>query len=145
MSSIDDAINRIQDIALSMTGVSVRSAPPYPIENVDPLPMVSAYLNGGSFNITNATVHHNFPIVAVEFHFARLNLRDTYTNINAAAVEFPQRLAGDPTLNGTVVTIVGGAESQIEYAVRPFKWNESIITQMLLFTIPLKLLKTPTT
>lgn len=151
MSSIDDAIARIQDIALALTGVAIKSAPDYPIESLDPLPMVSTYLSGGEFQFTNATLHHNFPSIAVEFHFSRLNLKQAYQQINSVAIEFPQRLAGDPTLNNTVTTIVSGRDNRIPYTVRPFTWREQsttqspLITQMLMFTIPVKLLKDPTT
>ncbi len=151
MSSIDDAIARIQAIALEMTTVQIKSAPDYPIETLDPLPMATSYLGGGDFQLTNATIHHNFPVITVEFHFSRLNLKQASQQVNAVAVEFPQRLAGDPTLNDTVVTIVGGADRRIPYTVRPFTWREQsatqspLITQMLSFAVPVKLLKDPTT
>jgi len=141
-NSLDNAIARIQDIALALTSVSVRSAPDYPIEDASALPMAISYLSGGNFQATNASLHHNFPIIAVEYHFSRVKLSQAYQQINAVALEFPQKLAGDPTLNGTVTTIVFGAESLINYIVRPFDFGK-VQTQMLLFSIPIKLLRTP--
>lgn len=158
MSSIDDAVTRLQNIAVALStitdvngnSVTLRSAPDYPVDNVEPFPFSLAFLAGGSFRLTNRTIHHNFPTVAVEFHFSRVNIHQAELQARAVAVEFPQRLAGDPTLDGTVSTIVGGADSDIPYINRPFVWREqtatqpAIISQMIRFDIPLKLLKAPT-
>ena len=157
MSSVDNAIARIQDIALALSTIpdangniiSIRNAPDYPIDSPPAWPACITHLSGGEFLLTNRTVHHNFPMIASEFHFDRVNLKQAYKQINAVVIEFPQRLAGDPTLDGTVDTIVGGADSRITYAVRPFVWKEqtgtspAIVSQMLMFAIPIKLLKAP--
>ena len=154
MSSIDSAVARIQDIALALTtippsGTIILSAPDYPIEAPPSFPACSSYLGGGEFMLTNATIHHNFPMIVTEFHFSRVNLKQAYQQIHAVAIEFPQRLAGDPTLTGIVQTIVGGQDSRITYTVRPFIWREQTPTQpgfasqMLAFSIPIKLLKVP--
>lgn len=158
MSSIDDAIARVQDIAQALstltdvngTSITLANVADYPTENIPPFPACISYLGGGEFMLTNASVHHNFPMINVEFHLSRLNIKQSYMQVNQIAIEFPQRLAGDPTLNGKVVTIVGGSENRIPYTVRPFTWREQTATQaavistLLLFTIPVKLLKTPT-
>lgn len=158
MSSIDTAIARIQDIALALStltdvagnAITLANAADYPVENVPSFPCCISYLGGGEFMLTNASLHHNFPIINVEFHVDRKNIKQAYMQANQIAIEFPQRLAGDPTLNGTVTTIVGGTDSRITYTVRPFTWREQSTTQagifstMILFTIPIKLLKTPT-
>jgi hypothetical protein len=157
MSSIDTAIARIQDIALALNTITdvngnsvvILSAPDYPIEAAPPFPACSSYLGGGEFNMVNATVHKNFPNIVTEFHLSRVNVKQAYKQINAIAIEFPQRLAGDPTLNGTVETIVSGLDNRVTYTVRPFIWREQtntqsqIMSQMIAFTIPVKLLKSP--
>lgn len=151
MSSIDDAIARIQAIALELTTVQINSAPDYPIETLDPLPMAISYLTSGTLYFVNSTTQKNFPTINVEFHFSRLNLRQANQQVNAVAIEFPQRLAGDPTLNSTVDTIVATQNQPLNYVRRPFTWREqsasqpSLITDMLMFTVPVKLLKEPTT
>lgn len=147
MSDIDLAIEVIQSLARSMTTVRVKSAPDYPIENVDPLPMVVSYLGSGEFMFTNATVHHNFPVIVVEFHLSRINLREAYKQAQSIAIEFPQLLAGNPTLDATVQTIVATSDSRITYSVRPFVWrdNPALVTHMVRFDIPIKLLKAPIT
>ena len=145
-NAIDNAVTRIQAIALatslSSTDITIKSAPDYPIENADPLPMAISYLGGGEFNMSNATMHQNFPAIIVEFHFSRVNLKMAYRDITAVALDFPARLAGDPTLNGIVKTIVATQDARVTYTVRPFDWGK-VITQMLMFSIPIKLLNTP--
>lgn len=153
-NAIDNAVARIQEIALlselSSTDRVLKSAPDYPVENEEPLPCCISYLGGGEFQAVNYTAHKNFPEIQVEFHFSRVNLKLASQDINAIALSFPARLAGDPTLNGTVETIVFGQDSRIAYTVRPFVWREktatmpAFVTQALIFTIPLKLLRTPT-
>ena len=147
MSDIDLAIEVIQSLACSMETVDVKSAPDYPIENVDPLPMVVSYLGSGEFMFTNATVHHNFPVIVTEFHLSRVNLREAYKQAQSIAIEFPQLLAGNPTLDGTVQTIVATSDNRFVYTIRPFVWRENpaLITHMVRFDIPIKLLKAPVT
>lgn len=142
MTTLDNAIARIQDIALAMTTVSIKSAPDYPVENADPFPMVASYVGGGQFNFGNADTLFNFPNITVEFHFARTNIRQTEKDIRAVVLEFPKRLAGDPTLNGIVSTVIGGGENRISYTRRPFAWGQ-VTSEMLLFTIPIKIMDTP--
>lgn len=141
-NSIDNAIARIQALSQALTSVTIKSAPNYPVENAEPFPFSVAYLGGGQLQFGNATTLYHFPALSVEFHFSRANLKQAYQQINAVALEFGKRLAGDPTLNGTVSTIVGGGEQRISYTVHPFEWGQ-IQSQMLLFTVPYKALESP--
>jgi len=47
-NAIDNAVNALQALSLAMTSVDIKSAPAYPIENIDPLPMSVAYLAAGN-------------------------------------------------------------------------------------------------
>ena len=148
-NAIDNAIARLQDIAAACTTVTFKSFPDYPVENVEPFPCSIAYVSGGAFVLTNKTVHHNFVVIALELHFPRVNLRQTYQQINAIVLEFPKRLAGDPTLNNTIETIVAGASNESPYECRPFQWSPAgvspiIASQMLKFNITVKTLQAPT-
>ena len=143
MSDLSDAVARIQDLAQSLTGITIKSAPDYPIENVDPLPMVISYVGSGNFHAVNATTLKNFPVIHTEFHFSRVNLKQMAQQMTAVAFEFPKLLAGDPTLNSKVTTIVMDVGSPVPYESRPFEWG-SVVTQMMLFAIPVKLLQAPT-
>jgi hypothetical protein len=146
---LDDAIARLQDIALALTGVTIKSAPDYPIENEEPLPMSVAYFSSGSVDAMNSTTTKLIDKVNVEFHFSRLNLKQAYQQINTVRVEFARRLHGDPTLNGTVDTIFVNGEGDIPCTVRPFIWRErtatmsAFATQMLMFEITIKQLESP--
>lgn len=148
MSAVDNAIARLQNIVQACTGVTFKSAPDYPVENIEPFPCSICYISDGVFHLTNATIHHNFPSLALELHFSRTNLKQAYQQINAIAIEFPKRLASDPTLNGTITTVVATADAPIVYEVRPFFWTpqnaqNQVVTMMLKFTIPIKTLQAP--
>jgi hypothetical protein len=149
-NAIDDAVFRIQALALGMTEITVKSAPDYPIESVDPLPMVVSYVGGGQAHLSNATMLHNFPEIQVEFHLSRINLNLMSKQINAIVNEFPRRLAGDPTLNGKVKTVVMTPDNPLTYSMRPFVWGlegdrNRVLTMMVLFVVPIKLLPAPLT
>lgn len=143
-NAIDNAIARLQDLVQACTSVTIKSAPDYPIENADPFPMSVGYISEGTFVFTNASTNHQFPIISLEIHFSRVNIKNTYQNINAIALELPRRLAADPTLNGTVSSIVATRDQPISYTVSPFSWG-SVSSEMLKFQIPVKTLQTPTT
>lgn len=143
-TTIDNAIARLQDLVQECTGVAIKSAPDYPIENADPFPMSAAYLSSGRARFTNASTVHVFPVITLEIHFSRVNIKNTYQNINAIALELPRRLAKDPTLNGNVSTILATPENELVWEVAPFNWG-SIQSEMLKFSIPFKTLQTPTT
>jgi hypothetical protein len=138
------AIQRVNALALAMTSVTIKSAPDYPIENADPFPMVITYLQGGTLEFGTADTLYLFPTLAVEFHFSRVNLQETYRQINLVVPEFSKRLAGDPTLNGNVSTVQAGDDNPLAFSVRPFEWG-SVKSQMVLFTLPYKVMETPTT
>jgi hypothetical protein len=148
-NAIDNAIARIQDIAAALstvppTGTTIKAESDYPIEAAQPFPFCVSFLMGGRFRFTNATIHHNFFDVRVEFHLSRVNLKQAYQQADAIALEFPKRLAADPTLNSTITTIVASQDEPIAYEVRPFEWA-GVVSQMVAFTIPIKTLQAPTT
>lgn len=149
MSAIDSAIARLQNVVQACTTVTFKSAKDYPVDNVEPFPCSIAYISGGTFSLTNKTMHHNFPVIALELHFSRVNILQAYQQIDAIAIELPKRLAGDPTLAGTIDTIVASRDEPITYEVRPFQWappaegRAAIVSVMLKFNIPIKTLQAP--
>lgn len=148
MSAIDNAIAKLQDHVQACTTVAFKSAQDYPTDNVEPFPCSVAFIGGGQFNFTNATVHINFPVISLELHFSRVNLKQAYQQIDAIAIELPKRLAKDPTLGGTIDTIIASRDNPITYEVRPFQWTPQGVTpiitsQMLKFNIPVKTLQAP--
>jgi len=141
---VANAVARVQDIVQAVTSVTFKSFPDYPIENADPFPMSVAYMSGGAFMATNATTTLLFPIIRAEFHFSRVNLKRVYQDIYNVAIEFSRRLAGDPTLNATVQTIVATGDQPLTFTTRPFNWG-TVQSEALIFEIPIKLMKAPLT
>lgn len=136
MSVIDSAIARLQDLAQACT--NIQNAPDYPIEDATALPLVITHITGGDMTVINASTVQLNPIVSVDFHFARVNIKDAYQRIDTIVPEYLQRLGGDPTLNGTVDTI----QFPVPFVVQPAQWD-NVITQMVSFTVQLKTLEVP--
>jgi len=142
VSVIDNAITRLQAIALecSSSDVTIRSAQALPTGDAVNLPMSVAHIISGQATAMNKTDLQFEPVVAVDFHFNRTSLKQAYKEIDAIAIEYPKRLAGDPTLDGSVDTI----QFPVTFEVSPVEWDR-VQTQMLRFSVPLKTLETPTT
>jgi hypothetical protein len=136
MSVIDNAIARLQDLALACT--NIRAAPDYPIEDATALPLSIAHIAEGNAIAQNATMTQCNISVQVDFHFSRTNIKDAYQRINVLVPEFLTRLGGDPTLNGTVDTI----QFPVSFTVSPALWD-TVTTQMVSFSVPFKTLETP--
>lgn len=133
---IDNVINALQSMALACTGVAIKRAPKYPVEDASALPFSVAHLTDGTASADNAATCRLLTTIAVDFHFSRINLANAYKQIDALAYEYSKRLAGNPTLGGTVDTIV----FPVSYSVAAAEWDK-ITTIMLRFTIPIKSLE----
>jgi hypothetical protein len=138
MSVVDSAIARMQDLVQACTSVTVKLAPDYPISDASMLPLSIAHLVEGSGQADTADQTRLLLTANVDIHFSRQSLKDAYQKIDAVAVEYLQRLAGDPTLNGTIDTIV----FPVTFSVTPAQWD-NVQTQMITFVIPFKELTTP--
>jgi hypothetical protein len=143
-SEIDNAAARLADLARGMTSITIKSAPDYMVENVEPCPFAAIYASGARVYATNSTVLHNYVTIAVEFHVSRVNIKVMQQQANAIMYEFPRRLAGDPTLNGTVETILFSADNPIEATSGPFEWGQ-VTTHRILFPVPVKFRPAPQT
>ncbi len=139
MSTIDNAIARLQDIILSSSDVTIKAAPDYPISDAAALPLAIAHVGNGNLQADNKTTARIITNIFVDVHFPRQLLKSTYQQIDALIIEYARRLAGDPTLNGTVQNIVFPVTWE---APAPVQWD-SVQTQMVRFTIPVKTLETP--
>jgi maleate cis-trans isomerase len=137
--SVESAIQRLQALALACEGVKIKQAPDYPIDDAAVLPMSIAHIISGTGTANNADTLQFQPTIAVDIHFSRVSLRNAYTQASLIALEYMQRLAGDPTLDGAVDTIV----FPVAFRIVPATWDD-VTTQMLRFEIPLKTLETPT-
>ena len=140
MSIIDDAIARLQYHALAITSTTVRGAPAYPVEDATVLPLAIAYISDGTGSADDSTTARLLLTVKVDFHVNRMSMKSAYTELNNIIPEYLRRLAGDPTLNGKVDTIV----FPVSFQVMPAQWDR-VVTQMASFSVPLKFRETPTT
>jgi hypothetical protein len=70
----------------------------------------------------------------------RLSIKSAYTQLDLIIPEFLKRLAGDPTLGGTVDTIV----FPVSFSVQPAQWDK-VVTQMVSFKVPVKYREGPIT
>ncbi len=138
MSVIDDAIKKLQAHALACTSTTIKAAPDYPPEDASILPLAVAYIAEGTGQADNATTARLLLTVNVDIHFSRVSLKSAYTQLNAIIPEYLKRLAGDPTLGGTVETI----NFPVSFRVVPAEWG-SLVTSMAQFQVPLKFMETP--
>jgi hypothetical protein len=139
-SIIEDAVARLQYHALALTSETVKGAPTYPVDDASVLPLAIAYISEGTSQADDATNTRMLFTLAVDIHVSRLSLKSAYTQLCNIIPEYCKRLAGDPTLNGKVDTIV----FPISFTVSPAQWDR-IITQMVSFKIPVKFMEAPTT
>lgn len=143
-NAIDNAVARIQELALAMTEIEIKSAPDYPIENADPFPFVASFPVSGEFWVDNATLLHNFPVVRIEFHVSRGNIKIMQQQVNAIIHEFPRRLAGDPKLASSIDTSKMTKDEPVPYTSGIGEWG-AIKSQMVVFNLPLKIRQAPIT
>lgn len=139
-SVVDSAINAIQNMALEIQPVDIKAAPDYPTESAAILPLAITHITSGTGSADDATQARLLLNVNCDIHLQRDNIAMTYRQVNGIIPDFLKRLAGNPTLDGTVQTI----NFPVAVMVQPADYN-GIVTQMVSFTIPLKFLETPTT
>jgi hypothetical protein len=143
MSIIDTAIQRVQTLAQACAfDATARKvgAPDYPPEDAATLPLSVAYIASGTATDLEATSTKLIINIGCDVHFDRQILKQTYKMIDTFIPDFVQRLGGDPTLGGSVSTIV----YPVTFSVTPAEWN-TVVTQCVSFVIPVKFnLLTPT-
>ena len=136
--TISTAIQRIQTLALASSS-DMKLAPDKPISNAGTLPMCLAHLGGGQSTAANNTTNIFIPTVLVDFYFNASWLKTAFTQIDTVIPAFANRLAGDPTLNGTRDTIVFPVTFEAPVPVE----MGGIDLLMVRFNVPVKSLETP--
>lgn len=145
MSQINLAISRLQTHAMACTYPStdttpiLKFAPDYPTDDANALPFSYAYVGDGEADAVNSTTAKFMPKLIVDVHFSRISIKYAYQLISEFIPQFVKRLTGDPTLNGTVDTII----FPVSWSVVSAQWD-AVTTQMIRFEIPIKTLETPT-
>lgn len=139
-NALDNAIARLQDLALACTSVKIKSAPDYPVENAEPAPFSIAHLSSGRGVVEGAGAMKFLAVANVDFYFSLINLKQTYQQLDAIAYEYMQRLGGDPKLNNTISTIVfSESDSPTCEDLGSNKWG-AVDLHLLRFTVPFKVL-----
>lgn len=132
------AVARVQAIARQCTGVS--TAPAQPPENVEILPVSIAWPESGELTGNDATYSRGQHVIRCEMHMPRDILQTAVSRLTTWAEQFPKLLAGDPTLDGAVTTIV----FPVTYSVQSIQWGNTP-TLALVWAIPVKILAATTT
>ena len=104
MATLQDAIEAIQDVALTLSGV--KEAPDYPTEAMNQFPFVVTYAASGTWE-RESDWKKGLHTIFAEIHVSRELLPRAIAQTMPYAETFPNALLNDPTLNGTVDTIVG--------------------------------------
>lgn len=113
--SLQTAITRISAILGDISGI--KSAPEQPPESSSAFPFGIVYPDSGQieaeYSFTSKAIHN----LAIEVHFNRSNLPQAVKEMVPVITLIKQALIEDPTLAGTVDTIVATSENRIEYTV----------------------------
>ena len=133
MSIINTAIIKLQQHALALATEKIKGAPDRPVEDAAMLPLSIAHIMEGTGQADEATTARLLLTVGVDIHVSRSPMKLAYGQLDNIIPEYLRRLAGDPTLGGTVQTIV----FPVEFTVRPAQWD-TVVTQMVSFRITLK-------
>lgn len=136
--TLTTAVARVQAIARQCTGV--RASPAQPTESADVLPVAISWPENGTLTPNDATFTTGLHTIRCEMHASRDMLKDAVQKITGWAEQFPKHLAGDPTLDGAVDSIV----FPVTYSVQSIQWGETP-TLALVWQVPVKILAAPTT
>ena len=128
---IDNAITRLQQIALECA--PVKSAPQQPPESAAVLPVSVAHIVSGNGEVQSRGEVQMILNIGVDIHVNMQTLKSAYDQMNTIIPAYLKRLAGDPTLNSSVATIV----YPVTFEIVATQWNTTP-TLMAGFTVPIK-------
>jgi len=133
--SLTTAVSRVLAIGRQCTGVKIASSPP---DSLDVLPAVVAWPQSGSLSGMDATFSRGIHNIRCEMHVARDVLPTAIATLTGWAEQFPHLLAGDPTLDGAISTVV----FPVTYDLLFVEWGGTP-TLALAWTVPVKILGAP--
>lgn len=121
MSDLQNAIEAIQDAALTVSGI--RAAPDYAPNNMSHYPFVVAYPDSGVYTgDTGAGTIRGIHNVKVELHVSANDMPQALKQIDKYVEAIPKKIMDDPTLSGTVSTIGGDDVEPIVYQYAAFEY-----------------------
>lgn len=134
--SVSTALARLRALASGCTSVVIKSVPNTPKENIDPLPMAIVRIESLTGHVENTALYLLVTAV-VEFHFSRVNIKQSYEQSDAIFVEYMQRLGGDPTLGGAVSTVELSRAQPVQANAGVTEWQDTT-TRVVQFLVTFK-------
>lgn len=116
---VTSAINRIQDLWLTIAGV--RAAPDEPPEKIDPLPIAITYERSGEVDIAkphSGSFAEQRGTIWSELHVQRADLPRAIRSTMTFREAFLRKLQADPTLNGTIMLV-----NPVRWTFLALEWN----------------------
>ena len=109
MADVRDAIVKIQAIARALSGM--KEAPDDARGAMNAYPFAVSYPGTGNFNISPATNMQGIHELITEMHVAsETDLQQAIKHVQSFIGPFANDLLNDPTLGGTISTMVTGAD-----------------------------------
>lgn len=131
-NTVQGAIEAIQDIALTVTGI--RSAPDYAPDKLPALPAVVTYPARGNVTSMGGNSSQDFHTIYCEVHVQRKDLARDIKTLVPFIDSFRNELAGAPTLNDAVTTI----NYPITYEILEREFGSGNKTLVLRFIVEIK-------
>lgn len=113
--TLEAALLHVAGIAEGITGI--KAAPDYPPESVSAYPFVLTYPSGGNLEWEPGLIFKGLHQITCELHFDRAVLPKAIKTMIPFIKKFADALKVDPTLGGTVDTVVATGNSKIEYTI----------------------------
>lgn len=113
--TLEAALLYTAGLAETITGI--KAAPDYPPESVSAYPFVLTYPSGGNLEWEPGLIFKGLHQITCELHFDRAVLPKAIKTMIPFIKSFADKIKADPTLGGTVDTIVASANTKIEYAI----------------------------
>lgn len=134
MSTIQDAIAAIQDVAGGLT--NMKEAPDYAPDSINVFPFTVSYPERGRWGgLGGKTAKTGIHTIVSEIHVARPDLPSAIQSAIGFCETFPNALLADPTLAGTVQTIVDEVTYEFmgfEYAgIKTVGWQFRITVKQI--------------
>lgn len=115
MATLQEAIAQIQTYALTLS--NVQAAPAYMPDSANIFPFVVSYAKSGDWTSMSSGFKKGLHTIVTEIHIARADLPKALEQAMPYAESFPNKILGNPTLNGKVDTVIA-----MRYEFGPLKF-----------------------
>jgi len=120
--SLSGAVTQLQTLALTISGI--KDAPVNPPESINVFPFVVAYPARGTFTGEGSGTIRGLHTIYTEVHYARTLLGAAVNSATAMVETYADKILANPTLAGTVDTILMSADGQpFTYEFGRLEWG----------------------